>query len=42
MISQMENRASAMASAAGHGFRAAWMALEGQDPEVLSVPRAFH
>jgi predicted patatin/cPLA2 family phospholipase len=42
MISQMENRASAMASAAGHGFRAAWMALDGQDPEVLSVPRAFH
>jgi hypothetical protein len=31
-----------MASAAGHGFRAAWMALDGQDPEVLSVPRAFH
>jgi predicted patatin/cPLA2 family phospholipase len=42
MISQMENRAAAMASAAGHGFRAAWMALDGQDPEVISVPRAFH
>jgi predicted patatin/cPLA2 family phospholipase len=42
MISQMENRAAAMASAAGHGFRAAWMALEGADPEVVSVPRAFH
>lgn len=42
MISQMENRAAAMASAAGHGFRAAWMALEGNDPEVVSVPRAFH
>jgi len=42
MISQMENRAAAMASAAGHGFRAAWMALEGSDPEVVSVPRAFH
>jgi hypothetical protein len=42
MISQMENRADVMASAAGHGFRAAWMALEGQDPEVVSVPRAFH
>ena len=42
MIGQMENRASAMAAAAGHGFRAAWMALEGSDPEVISVPRAFH
>lgn len=42
MIGQMENRAAAMASAAGHGFRAAWMALEGSDPEVVSVPRAFH
>ena len=42
MISQMENRAGSMASAAGHGFRAAWMALEGSDPEVVSVPRAFH
>ncbi len=42
LISQMENRAAVMASAAGHGFRAAWMALEGQDPEVVSVPRAFH
>jgi predicted patatin/cPLA2 family phospholipase len=42
MIGQMENRASAMSAAAGHGFRAAWMALEGSDPEVVSVPRAFH
>ncbi len=42
MISQMENRAWAMSSAAGHGFRAAWMALEGTEPEVVSVPRAFH
>jgi predicted patatin/cPLA2 family phospholipase len=41
MIGQMENRVSAMAAAAGHGFRAAWMALEGSDPEVVSVPRAF-
>ncbi len=41
MISQMENRTAVMASAAGHGFRAAWMALEGQDPEIMNVPRAF-
>ena len=31
-----------MASAAGHGFRAAWTALDGTEPEVVSVPRAFH
>ena len=42
MIGQMENRAAAMASAGGHGFRAAWTALEGSDPEVVSVPRAFN
>lgn len=42
MIGQMENRVAAMAGAAGHGFRAAWMALDGSDPEVVSVPRAFH
>ncbi len=41
MISQMENREAVMASAAGHGFRAAWMALDGHDPEVVSVPRAY-
>jgi predicted patatin/cPLA2 family phospholipase len=42
VISQMENRAAAMSSAGGYGFRAAWMALDGVDPEVVSVPRAFH
>ncbi|MDE3131744.1 MAG: patatin-like phospholipase family protein [Acidobacteriota bacterium] len=41
MIGQMENRAAAMAGAAGYGFRAAWTALAGSDPEVVSVPRAF-
>jgi predicted patatin/cPLA2 family phospholipase len=41
MIGQMENRAGKMASAAGHGFRAAWMAFEGRDPELISVPRAY-
>ena len=42
MIGQMENRASAMSAASGHGFRAAWMALDGSEPEIVSVPRAFH
>jgi predicted patatin/cPLA2 family phospholipase len=41
MIGQMENRAAAMAAASGYGFRAAWMALDGSDPEIVSVPRAF-
>jgi predicted patatin/cPLA2 family phospholipase len=41
MIGQMENRVTAMAGAAGSGFRAAWMALDGNVPEVVSVPRAF-
>ena len=41
MIGQMETRAAAMTAAAGQGFRVAWMALDGSDPEVLSVPRAF-
>lgn len=41
MIGHMETRAAAMSNAAGYGFRAAWMALEGRDPEVVTVPRAF-
>jgi predicted patatin/cPLA2 family phospholipase len=40
-VGQMENRASRMAAAAGYGLRAAWMALEGRDPELVSAPRAF-
>jgi predicted patatin/cPLA2 family phospholipase len=40
-VGQMENRASRMSAAGGYGFRAAWMALEGRDPELVSAPRAF-
>lgn len=40
-VGRMETRAARMARAAGHGLRAAWMALEGRDPELISVPRAF-
>jgi predicted patatin/cPLA2 family phospholipase len=40
-IGHLEHRAAALASAGAHGFRAAWMALEGEDPELLSVPRAY-
>jgi predicted patatin/cPLA2 family phospholipase len=41
MIGQLENRRTALAVAGAHGLRAAWMALEGEDPELLSVPRAY-
>ncbi|MGA9857228.1 MAG: patatin-like phospholipase family protein [Solirubrobacteraceae bacterium] len=40
LISQMENRLNPMAIAGSQGLRAAWMALEGEDPEVLNTPRA--
>lgn len=40
LISQMENRLNPMAIAGSQGLRAAWMALEGEDPEVLSILRA--
>jgi len=40
-VGQMENRASRMAAAGGFGFRAAWMAFEGVDPELVNAPRAF-
>jgi predicted patatin/cPLA2 family phospholipase len=41
MIGQMENRMTALAAAGSQGLRAAWMALEGEDPELLSAPRAY-
>jgi predicted patatin/cPLA2 family phospholipase len=41
MISQLENRSAPLAMAGSHGMRAAWMALEGEDPELLSTPRAY-
>jgi predicted patatin/cPLA2 family phospholipase len=41
LISQMENRQTALSVAGSHGFRAAWMALAGEDPELLSIPRAY-
>jgi predicted patatin/cPLA2 family phospholipase len=41
LISQVENRRTALTIAGAHGLRAAWMALEGEDPELLSVPRGY-
>ncbi len=40
-VGQMESRAARMAAAGGYGFRTAWMALEGRDPELVNAPRAF-
>jgi predicted patatin/cPLA2 family phospholipase len=41
VISQTENRRNALAVAGSHGLRAAWMALDGEDPELLSTPTAY-
>jgi len=41
LIGQLEARASALQMAGSHGFRAAWMALEGEDPELVSALRAY-
>ena len=41
LISQTENRHRALAVAGSHGLRAAWMALAGEDPELLNMPVAY-
>ncbi len=41
LIGQLEHRAVPLQTAASHGLRAAWMALEGEDPEVLATLRAY-
>jgi len=40
-LSQLEHRNVALQVAGSEGLRAAWMALEGEDPEVLDVLRAY-
>jgi predicted patatin/cPLA2 family phospholipase len=40
-ISQLEHRNEALQVAGSEGLRAAWMAFEGEDPEVLDVLRAY-
>jgi hypothetical protein len=37
----MENRLAALTAAGSLGLRAAWMALEGEDPELLSAPCVY-
>jgi predicted patatin/cPLA2 family phospholipase len=41
LIGQLEHRSTALQTAAGEGLRAAWMAIEGEDPELLATLRAF-
>jgi predicted patatin/cPLA2 family phospholipase len=41
VVSQLENSAVALQTAGSHGLRAAWMALEGEDPELISALRAY-
>jgi predicted patatin/cPLA2 family phospholipase len=41
VVGQLEHRASVLQSAGGEGLRAAWMALEGEDPELIGTLRAY-
>jgi predicted patatin/cPLA2 family phospholipase len=41
VIGQLEHRASVLQMAAAEGLRAAWMALEGEDPELIGTLRAY-
>jgi len=41
VISQMEHRVSRLQTAACDGLRSAWMALEGEDPELIGTLRAY-
>lgn len=41
VVGQMEHRPQALMIAGSQGLRAAWMALEGEDPELLSILRAY-
>ena len=41
LVGQFEHRASVLRTGAGEGMRAAWMALTGEDPEVMGVLRAY-
>ena len=41
LIGQLENRSTTLQIAASHGLRTAWMALEGEDPELIATLRAY-
>lgn len=40
-IGQLEHRSGALQRAGSEGLRAAWMAVEGEDPELLGILRAY-
>jgi predicted patatin/cPLA2 family phospholipase len=41
LVGQLEHRTHTLAVAGSQGLRAAWMALAGEDPELLATPRAY-
>ena len=41
VVSQLESRVSALRTAAADGLRSAWMALAGEDPELIGTLRAY-
>jgi predicted patatin/cPLA2 family phospholipase len=41
VVSQMEGRQAVLQTAAADGLRAAWMALTGEDPELIGTLRAY-
>ncbi len=41
LVGQLESRTSVLRTGASEGFRAAWMALVGEDPELISALRAY-
>jgi predicted patatin/cPLA2 family phospholipase len=41
VIGQLEHRASVLQAAAAEGLRSAWMALEGEDPELIGTLTAY-
>ena len=41
MVSQTEWREAALQTAGSHGLRSAWMALAGEDPELIGTLRAY-
>jgi predicted patatin/cPLA2 family phospholipase len=41
VVSQMEGRQAVLQTAAADGLRAAWMALAGEDPELIGTLRAY-
>jgi predicted patatin/cPLA2 family phospholipase len=41
VVGHLDNRESVLQTAASEGLRAAWMALAGEDPELISTLRAY-